>query len=334
MAVPFIREAAVAQILTVEDSIAVVERALCDQAVGKAENLPRQRLKVGSASLHMLAASWEGEGVYGQKIYSVGPEGSQFWVLLYHADGRPYAILEAQRLGQIRTGAASGIATRALARKDSRRVGVIGSGYQMRTQLEAVCSVRPIEAVKAWSPNAERLQTFCDEMSESLHLPVSAATSAAEAVIDADVIVTLTTAASPVLRGGEVREGVHLNIAGSNRPDRREVDATLFRRANCVVTDDIAQARTESGDLISAIDEGALTWESVRRLSDVVADPDAGRLTATDITLFKSHGIGLWDIAAASFVAERAIEQGLASQIEIDSGPDVLAPKRFRGRGS
>lgn len=332
MGLPFISEAVVAELLTMGDAITVIERAMRDQASGKAENIPRHRLRLGSSSLNMLAASWEGGGVYGQKVYSVGSGGSQFWVLLYHADGRPYALVEAQRLGQVRTGAATGVATRALARPNAQRVGVIGSGYQMRTQLEAVCLVRPIVEVRAWSPTRERLRVFCDEMSGRLGVLVRPADSITEAVEGADIIITLTTSPTPVLTGAEVLEGVHLNVAGSNHPVHREVDSDVLRRATCIITDDLEQARAESGDLIAAVAEGTMGWETVQRLADVVMTPSLGRMRDEDITLFKSHGIGLWDVATAAWVAERAITTGRSATVDLASGPDALAPLRFYGK--
>ena len=329
MGIPFISEAVVSELLTVKDAISVLERALKDQANDRAENLPRQRLQVGKASLNMLAASWEGGGVYGQKVYSVGPEGSQFWVLLYHTNGTPYALVEAQRLGQIRTGAATGVATRALARTDAKRLGVIGSGYQMRSQVEAICAVRPVQEVRAWSPTRERLQTFCNEMSDRLGVPVRPANSASDAVTQADIVAVLTTASSPVLFGTDIRPGMHINLAGSNHAARREVNAEVIRRAVHVVTDDLAQARTESGDLIGAVNEGALNWEAVRRLADVVANPHFGRSRPEEVSVFKSHGIGLWDVATAAWIAEKAIALGKHADVGLATGPDAAAPARF-----
>lgn len=331
MEIPFISEAVVAELLSVRDAMEPIERALRDQARGHAENLPRQRLHVGTASLHMLAASWAGGGVYGQKVYSIGAGGAQFWVLLYRTDGRPYALIEAQRLGQVRTGAATGVATRALARPDASRVGVIGSGYQMRSQVEAICAVRPVEEVRAWSPTRERLQAFCSEMSNRLGLPVRAARSATEAVAEADIVVTLTTASTPVLGGEDLQSGTHLNICGSNRIQSREVGADVVRMAACVVTDDVEQARIESGDLVGAVADGALQWDAVQRLADVVADPSSGRKRDQDITLFKSHGVGLWDVAVAAWIAERAIASERFVRVPLATGPDVLAPALFHG---
>lgn len=329
MSIPFISEAVVNELIRVQDVIPVIEQAMRDQARGLARNIPRQRLKIGEASLNMLAAAWEGGGVYGQKMYSVGPGGAQFWVLLYRSDGRPYAIVEAQRLGQVRTGAATGVATRALANPDAHHVGLVGSGYQMRTQLQAVCAVRPIDEVRAWSPTAERLNAFCAEMTDVLGVPVRPARSAAEAVKDVDIVVTLTTAKEPVIAADHIAPGTHLNVAGANHPERREVHSSVVERASLVVTDDVEQAHVESGDLLAAVRDGALRWEDVGRLADVVADPASVRTSATDITLFKSHGIGLWDVAAAQWVAEKAIATNRATMVELATGPDASAPQRF-----
>lgn len=332
ISLPFIDEVAVGQLLSVPVAIEAIENAMRDLGTGKAENAPRQRLKVDKASLNMLAASWDSGGVYGQKIYSVGPAGSMFLVLLYHSDGRPYAIVSAQRLGRIRTGAATGVASRALARPDSRVLGVIGTGYQMRTQIEAVCTVLPIEQVQAWSPTATSRELFCDEMTTNLGIPVASADSAEAAVEGADVVVTLTTAATPVLPSSAVRSGMHITAAGSNQAARRELESETIRRANLVVADDLRQARTEAGDLIIAASEGALMWEKVLPLSSILAGSSRGRTRESDITIFKSIGIGLWDIACAKEIAQAAIQAGLFTELDLVSGTDADAPARFHQR--
>lgn len=329
MGIPFISEAVVDDLISVKEAIPVIEQAMLDQARGLAFNVPRQRIKVGDASLNMLAASWEGGSVYGQKVYSVGPGGAQFWVLLYHSDGRPLAIVEAQRLGQVRTGAATGVATRALANQDAHRVGLLGSGYQMRTQLEAICAVRPVDEVKAWSPTAERLNTFCLQMSDAVGVPVNPTRSATDAVTDVDIVVTLTTAKDPIVAADDIAHGTHVNVAGSNHATRREVHSDVVGRASCVVTDDLEQAHVESGDLLAAVRDGALHWNEIVRLADAVADPANCRKSVTDVTLFKSHGIGLWDVAVAKWVAEKAIATSRATEVELATGPDISAPARF-----
>lgn len=293
----YISEQTVRDNLRMPAVIEEVRAALIDQANGFAENQPRRRLRVGKSLLHMLAASWEARGVYGQKTYSATARGVEFYVQLFAADGGMSVLIEADRLGQVRTGAATGIASKALARPDSRVLGVIGSGYQMRTQVEAVCHELPIERVQVWSPTEGNRMKFAAEMTGRLDLPVLAVSSVEAATDGADVINVLTTSRTPVLEALHLRPGVHVNAAGSNRIAQQEIAADVVAAAGLVVTDDIEQARLESGDLLAAIEAGVLDWPVVARLADVVAQPP--ELGDGAITLFKSHGLGLWDVAAA-----------------------------------
>ena len=297
-----ITEQMVTDNLRVPAVIREVRAALTDQAQGRAENMPRRRLRVGGSLLHMLAASWEARGVYGQKIYSVTPNGPEFYVLLFPVDGSQGVFIEADKLGQLRTGSATGVASKALARPDSRVLGVIGSGYQMRSQVEAVCHELPIERVQVWSPTEENRLKFAAQMTVRLGKPVLAVDSAEEAVEGADVINVLTTSREPVLEARHLRPGVHVNAAGSNRVGQQEIHADVIGAASLVVTDDLEQAKLESGDLVPATDAGVIDWSKVRRLADVVAEPPARG--ESDITFFKSHGLGLWDVAAAVALLE------------------------------
>ncbi len=292
-----ITEQTVTENLKVPAVIREVRAALIDQAHDRAENMPRRRLRVGSSLLHMLAASWAARGVYGQKIYSVTPNGPEFYVLLFPVDGGQGVFIEADRLGQLRTGSATGVASKALARPDSRVLGVIGSGYQMRTQVEAVCHELPIERIQVWSPTEENRLKFAAEMTGRLGKPVLAVDSVDEATENADVINVLTTSREPVLEARHLRPGVHVNAAGSNRIGQQEIHTDVLAAAQLVVTDDLEQAKVESGDLVPAVETGLLDWADVRRLADVVADPPVRG--ESDITFFKSHGLGLWDVAAA-----------------------------------
>lgn len=300
----YITEDTVDQVLTMQDTLEAVRAVMADQAAGLAANVPRVRTHLGKSSLHMLAASWEAQGVFGQKIYSVGANGATFHVLVYRADGSPWAMIEANRLGQLRTGAASGVASKALARQDSRVLAVIGSGFQMRTQVEAVCAELPIEQVRVWSPTAANREEFARQMSAHLGAEIVAVSSVDEAVDGADVINVLTRSREPVLLRHHVAKGMHVNAAGSNRPRQQEIAPGVVQAADLIVTDDVAQAQLESGDLLPVVEAGQLDWADVRRLADVIAHPP--RRAAADLTMFKSHGIGLWDIAAARLVAERA----------------------------
>lgn len=297
-----ISEAQVNSWLSLPATIQSVRAALIDQAAGRAVNVPRQRLRLGSSMLHILAGSWEARGVFGHKSYNSSPKGVEFYVILYYADGRPGVVIEADRLGQLRTGSATGVASRAMARPDSRVLGVIGSGYQMRTQVAAVCHELPIERVQVWSPTKANRESFARELKQELGVELVAVDSLEAAVDGADVINVLTTSADPLLFARHLRPGVHVNAAGSNRVKQQELAADVFSAASLVVTDDLEQAQGESGDLLAAVSAGTVQWSQVQRLADVVAYPPERDPRA--ITVFESHGIGLWDVAAALTLLE------------------------------
>jgi alanine dehydrogenase len=246
-----------------QDAMQAVEEALREQGRGEATNQPRQRVSLDGVTLHVLPAAVPGAGSMGLKAYITRPGGGRFWVMLLGTDGAMHAIIEADLLGQARTGAATGVATGHLSRPDSREVGIIGSGYQARTQLEAVCAVRPIEEIRAWSPTRENLLRFCDEMTGRLSVPMEPVADARSAVQGADIVVTMTKAREPVLLGDWLEPGMHLNAAGSNQASNREVDARAFSRADLIVVDDLAQSRVEAGDLIAAVKEGTIRWEEI-----------------------------------------------------------------------
>jgi alanine dehydrogenase len=322
----FLTEREVRGLLEMQDAVQAVEEALREQGRGEATNQPRQRVSLDGVTLHVLPAAVPGAGSMGLKAYITRPGGGRFWVMLLGADGAMRAIIEADLLGQVRTGAATGVATRHLSRPDSREVGIIGSGYQARTQLEAVCAVRPIEHIRAWSPTRENLLRFCDEMTDRLAVPVEPVADARSTVQGADIVVTMTKAREPVLLGDWLEPGMHINAAGSNQASNREVDARAFSRADLVVVDDLAQSRVESGNLIAAVNEGAIRWEGITELGSVIAGGKPGREKSEDITLFESHGIGIWDIALASRVYDSALRQGLGTELPITAGPEPATP--------
>jgi len=325
MNVRYLTENDVAALLDVPTTIELLADACHKQVARQAENAPRARvastmLRPGNPVLtrmNLLGAALDGR--VGHKCYPVSQQhGATFWFTLFGSNGEMLALIEADRLGQIRTGAASGLATRALARPDARVAAIIGTGWQARTQLAAMCAVRPIERARAWSRTAENVTTFCAEMSATLGIPVEPAATGEAAVRDADVVAVMTNASEPVLRGAWLRPGTHVNAAGSNRATASEIDAAVVQRAALVAVDDLAQAKVESGDLIAA-EQDAHVWDWSRavRLADIVAGNHAGRAADDDITLFESLGIGLWDIAAGSYVYDRAIERGVGTDLAI-----------------
>jgi alanine dehydrogenase len=307
MDVPMFGESDVQRLLPMRDAVALMRQVFEDLGTGQAQNLPRRRLRVPSgAMLHMLAGSF---GPYfGTKVYSSHPRhGAHFLVVLYAAeDARPLAMFEANALGQIRTGAASGFATDLLAKPDARELAVIGTGFQARSQVEAMLVVRPFRRVRVWSRDPERRVRFARECSEAYGVAVEAVDSAEDAVRGADVIVTATAARDPVLEAAWVAPGAHVNAIGSNNPSRRELPSELVLAAGLIAVDSIEQARMESGDLILALDEQG--WNSPRlvELAELAAGKRAWTRTGTP-TIFKSNGLGVEDVAAAGFVYERAV---------------------------
>lgn len=304
----YLTEDDVVATLTMRDALELLDAAAKKQASGAAMNAPRQRVHSGAAMLQVLPAALDGRVAH--KSYTIGPRGATFWVTLYSPGGEMLAIISANRLGQIRTGAASGLATRYLARPDVSVLATIGTGFQARTQIEAICLARPIERVLVWGRDPQRLATFTAEMTALLDRRVEAAAGADAAVREADVVATMTSSAQPVFAGRELRPGTHVNAAGSNRLTAQEIDVETVRRAELIVVEDVAQARTESGDLRSAIDAGHFAWDSAIRLADIVSGTHPGRSTPEQITLFESLGIGLWDIAVASHIYDACIREG------------------------
>jgi ornithine cyclodeaminase/alanine dehydrogenase-like protein (mu-crystallin family) len=249
----------------------------------------------------------------------------RFLVPLYEmAGGELVALIEADYMGQLRTGAASGVATKYLARRDARVAAIIGTGGQAKTQLEAVATVRRLESVNVFGRDPQKREAFCKEMSARVGIPVRASASASEAVRGAQIVCTATTASQPVVNGADLSSGVHINAIGANHAHKRELDDEAVASADVIVVDSIEQSRQEAGDLIIAFHGDESCWTGVKRLSDVVAGKTGGRTSDTEVTLFKSNGIASWDLAVAMKVYKAAREKGLGRQLPlwVESVPD------------
>ncbi len=304
-----------------ERALECVEASFLAQHRGRAVNRSRERILLPHTSLHYMAAALPEEKLVGMKIYTIAPAAWRFVVLLYNAEsGELLALLEADHLGRIRTGAASGVATKFLARADASRVGLVGTGRQARTQLEAVALVRKLTAARAFSRDEKRRHEFCREMGEQLHLAVEPAESAEAAVGFGEIVITATTSREPVVRGEWLRAGTHVNAIGANMPSRREVDETTLRRANRIAVDSLEQSKIEAGDLILGLAGSSRGWESVVELQEIVAGSRRGRGSEEDITFFKSCGIALWDVAAAGYIYRQALETGRGKRLELWGG--------------
>jgi alanine dehydrogenase len=306
----YLREADVEELLTPADAVAAVEGCFARLAAGAVENLPRARLRLEDGRLHIMAAADLELGVAGGKLYTGFAAGARFVVPLFAAD-RPelIALIEADRLGQLRTGAASAVAARHLARPGARTLGVIGAGWQAESQVACIREALPgIECVVAYARNEERLADFCSRLGCE---PAEYNREAAEQ----DVVVTITTSRDPVLRGEWLRPGALVCAAGANRIEARELDNAVLERATFVCCDSLEQARIEAGDLVEPVERGVLDWLEVHELSEVVAGETPGRQSDDDVVVFKSLGIAAEDVAVAALVVERARERGIGTEL-------------------
>jgi ornithine cyclodeaminase/alanine dehydrogenase-like protein (mu-crystallin family) len=307
-----ITEEQVRALLPMAKAIELVEEAFRRLAQGQAVNHPRRRIVLLNRTvLHYMAAGDSESGYLGTKVYATNPRhGARFVVLLFDAETTALlATIDADALGQIRTGAASGVATRHMARADARILAQIGAGYQAETQLEAVAAVREITQVRVYSRSEERRGGFAERMAATLGLPVRPVATAEEAVRDADIVTTITSARDPVIDANWLRSGAHINAAGSNHILRREIPAAAIERAAVIAVDSIEQAQLEAGDLVAAAKEGRLEGSRGRDLAEVVGGKANGRPSTDAITLFESQGLAIEDIAVAGYVYRRVTGQ-------------------------
>ncbi len=310
-------EADVKSILTMPMTLELVETSFQRLAEGKAALQYRQRLIVpGQGVLNHMAAADLTSGYMGLKIYSIAREGARFVVTLFHAgSGEMVSLIEADYLGQMRTGAATGVATKFMAREDASVAAIIGTGLQARTQLEAIAPVRKLQSIRAYGRNAERRETLAREMTERLGIPVKAVGSAEEAVRGAHIVSTATTSKEPVLDGTWLEPGMHINAIGVNQAAKRELDTEAVLRSDFIAADSREQSKIEAGDLIHAFAGDASRWETVHEFSDVVAGKIKARTDAQQITLFKSNGVATEDIVVAGRIYEIARERKLGRDV-------------------
>ena len=306
----YLTEEDVDALLDPASALEAVEGSFLRQAEGTVENRPRYRLPLERGMLAVMAATDHGLGVAGVKTYAAGRGGASFVVALFDSvEHELLALIEADRLGRFRTGAASGVAAKHLAREGASTLGVIGCGWQAEMQVAAVRAALPgIERVVAFCRTPERLEDFCGRVGAE---PAESQREAAEQ----DVVVTITTSRDPVLRGEWLRTGTLVCAAGANRPEARELDNAVLERAAFVCCDSVEDARLESGDLIEPVAQGVLDWLEVHELAEVVAGQVPGRQAPHDIAVFKSNGLAAWDVAIGALAVERARERGVGRDL-------------------
>ena len=306
----YLTESDVAELLSPREALDAIEACFIRLARGGVENRARTRIPVEDGAFAYMAAADRELGLAGLKAYTWLPGGTPFVVVLFDLAGAELAaVIEADRLGQLRTGAASGVAAGFLAKPDARTLGVIGCGRQADSQVTCIREAVPgIERVVAFCRSEERLEEFCARVGAE----------AGESHRDAgeqDVVVTVTTSKDPVLRGEWLRPGALVCAVGANEPNARELDNAVLERASFVCCDSRGQAKLESGDLIEPVTQGLLDWLEVHELQDVVAGEVRGRESDEDIVVFKSNGIAAWDVAAGAAVLERARERGVGRSL-------------------
>lgn len=316
-----INEAEVRELLTMQMALSAVEEISRKQAEGSVVVHPRRRFELPEHGFfHYMAALDSAAGYVGMKQYTYVKGKLCFLVPLYSVPtGELLALIEADYMGQLRTGAASGVATKYLARRLAKVAAILGTGGQARTQLEAIHNVRMLDSVFVYGRDAKRKNQFSEEMSERLSINVYPAESAAAAVSSAEIICTATTSSQPVLFGENLAKGVHINAIGANHAHKQELDEAAVAKANLIFVDSLAQSQQEAGDLIVPFSKKPQRWSEVKELSDLVGGKAPGRSNDAQITLFKSNGIASWDVAVAEKVYALAKEKGVGRELPLYS---------------
>jgi alanine dehydrogenase len=306
----YLTEADVERLLTPADAIAAVEGCFQRLASGGIDNRPRTRQKADGGVFAVMSAVDHELRLAGVKSYAWVPQGTPFLVCLFDFDrGELAAVIEADKLGQLRTGAASAVAAKHLARNGATSLGVLGCGWQAESQILCIRDAVPtIDQVVAYCRTEKNLAKFCRKLKAE---PGETHRDAAEH----DVVVTVTTSRDPVLRGEWLKPGALICAVGANDRRERELDNAVLERASFVCCDSIEQAKLESGDLIEPIGQGLLDWLEVHELQEVVAGEVQGRQSDDDIVLFKSNGIAAWDVAIGALALERACERGVGREL-------------------
>jgi alanine dehydrogenase len=295
-------------VVSAEDAVAAVAGSFERMARGAVEIAPRRRLRLDDGRLADMAASDLELGYAGAKVSAGFGEGAAFAVALFSAASPELvALIEADHLGRLRTGAASAVAAKHLARDGAQSLGVIGCGQQAVTQVECIRAALPaVERVVAYCRTEKSLRTFCEcvgaEAGESHRDPAQQ-----------DIVVTITTSRDPVLRGEWLSPGALVCACGANVLGKRELDNVVLERAAFVCCDWKEQAKHESSDLVEPIESGALDWLEVHELHEVVGGELPGRQADDDIVVFKSNGIAAWDVAIAAVAVDRARERGVGT---------------------
>jgi alanine dehydrogenase len=312
----YLTESDVARLIDMPMALKAVEAAHRALSYGEANDVPRRRVRGGGAMQHVLQAVWSSCGVMGYKVYTTSATGARFWLHLFSADsGEPLAVIEADLLGMMRTGAAGGLAARCLSRPEARVAGIIGAGWQARGQMLALAATRELTYFKVFSRRADKLGKFCTDMAAELGVRVEPVGSAEQAARESDIVVTATTSALPVLEGAWIAPGTHVNAMGSNSLARRELDEAAVNRADVICVDSRETALLEAGDLLPGLEKGRFTSRRLLELGDILTGFRTGRKSPADVSLFESQGLAIQDVALGVELLQQAKLVGLGQTL-------------------
>ena len=313
MSALYIDEQTAASLINMDEALKLVEESFSSYSEGKSFNMTRQRMRIRKGALHLLPGAVPYKGVIGFKAYTSFRAGLIFKVHLYDAEnGSPLAIIDANEIGRLRTGAATGIATKYMAKKESSTVFIFGGGFQAEAQLEAVCKTTKINKVYVTTRKIENAQNFAEKMSHSLGIEIIPTQNIEEDLPKADIIITITTSVKPLFEHTMLNpNGVHINGAGSNALIRAEVPEKTIEAAEVLAVDSKDVAAIECGDILPSLEKGRLHWNEIVELGEITAGFRKGRITENGITIFQSQGMGLQDIMCAEFIYRKAVAENL-----------------------
>ena len=313
----FLTDADVDRCVGLTEMLPAIESMMANHGRGEAANLTRRKINVPGGYLAVMGGGLSYDGVFGVKTFTFTANGYSFQVSLYDAtSGQLLLYTQANRLGQLRTGATTGAALGLLANAAVPRLGIVGTGNQAGDQLRAACAVRDVGEIYAYSRNAERRQAFATRMSEELGRPVIPAESNRDAVADCAVVIGIAPAVTPVIQGEWLSEGAAVIGAGPTRPTSLEVDDAVLTRAGRRFVDSLEQAPLECGDINAAVDRGLVRWSQFHELRHVAAGLVPGRASADEIVYCKLMGTGLADVAAAKLALDRAKELEIGVDVD------------------
>ena len=307
----WVSESDVVSMMDIGGAIGALERGLVAEAEGSAQNMIKTHVEWDGSTLHAIGAVFPGMGICGTKTWCHTAGGATPLLILFDSNnGSLKAVIEAFALGQMRTAAASGVATRWLASTDADEFAMIGTGKQAITQVAAVLAVRPIRRIRVFSRDETRRNQFVTRLKSEFEVEIAASNSIRDAVKDASIITVATRAADPIVTADMLQSGAHINSVGAIVPTRAEISQDVLARSTRIVTDSVPQAQKLSREMIEFFGKDSSRWSAVQPLATVVANRSS-RTVLDDLTLFKALGVGISDLSLGIELYRKAIASGL-----------------------